>query len=146
MLSQDWWGRFKSHSLSWGGPHGSPIAEYSVGQSETISLFERQSRWLKKYQETRLLFYYHEENLNELRPKVVVQQLFWRDRQLYEIIYYILWSPLPFAFDNNSIAQFFTGILTYTWKLGSSTMIIMYFIGNRHPVYQWKHLRDSHSK
>lgn len=55
---------------SWG-----PIAECSVGQSETISLLERQSRRLKWDQETRLLFYYDEEKLNELRPKVVVQAI-----------------------------------------------------------------------
>lgn len=32
-------------------------------------------RWLKWYQETRLLFYYDEEKLNELRLKVVVQAI-----------------------------------------------------------------------
>lgn len=36
------------------------------------------------------------------------------------------------------IIQFFTGLLTYTWKLESSTKKIMY---NGHPTYKWKHSR-----
>lgn len=146
MLSQDWWGRFLFHSLSWGGPHGGPIASTVLDKVRQLVFLRGNWDDFRSTKKQGFYFTMMRKVSMSWGQRLLYKQLLWRDWQLYEIVYYILWSTLPFAFDNNLITQFFTGILTYTWKLGSYTKRIMYFIYNGHPIYQWKHLRDSHSK